>query len=118
VKRLYTATINSLRGLGCGLRSDAAVREEVALLAFGSLLGIFLAPNLGWYVAMVGVLLVLLAVELLNTAVEKLADHVSREWHPQLGMAKDLGSAAVFCTLCLTGLVWLAAVAQRIGLLR
>jgi diacylglycerol kinase (ATP) len=57
-----------------------------------------------------------LAVELLNTAVEKLADHVTPEWNRDIGIVKDIGSAAVFCVLLLAGLVWSAALAVRTGL--
>ena len=62
-------------------------------------------------------LFVVLAVELLNTAVEKLADHVTREQLPAIRRIKDFGSAAVFCALCPAGLVWLTAIAVRLGLL-
>lgn len=117
MKRLYSATLNSLRGLGYCLRREAAVREEAILLAIGVPLGIFVAPSLGWYVAMVGSLLVLLGVELLNTAVEKLADFVTLERHVEIRRVKDFGSAAVFCVLCLVGLIWFAAAALRCGLL-
>jgi diacylglycerol kinase (ATP) len=117
MKRLYSATLNSLRGLGYCLRHEAAVREEATLLALAVPLGIFVAPSAGWYVAMIGSLLVLLAVELLNTAVEKLADYVTRERHVEIRKIKDFGSAAVFCLLCLAGLIWLAAIALRCGLL-
>jgi diacylglycerol kinase (ATP) len=117
VKRLYSATLNSLRGLGYCLRHEAAVREEAILLALAVPLGIFVAPSVGWYVAMIGSLLALLAVELLNTAVEKLADYVTRERHVEIRKIKDFGSAAVFFLLCLAGLIWLAAIALRCGLL-
>ena len=117
MKRLYQATINSLRGLRYGVRTEAALREEAVLLVAGVLLALFIAPGVAWYVLMVGTLLVLLAVEFLNTAVEKLADYITREQHVEIGRIKDFGSAAVFCMLSLSGLVWLAAVAVRCGLL-
>lgn len=117
MKRFFSATLNSLRGLGYGVRHEAALREEAILLVVGILLGLVVAPCIAWYVAMVGSLLVLLAVELLNTAVEKLADYVTRERHAEIRKLKDFGSAAVFCALCLAGLIWLAAVALRLRLL-
>jgi diacylglycerol kinase (ATP) len=117
VKRLFSATLNSLRGLAYALRSEAAVREEAILLAAALPLGLLVAPNVGWYVAMISALLVLLAVELLNTAIEKLADYVTRERQIEIRRIKDFGSAAVFCALCLVGLIWLAAIALRWGLL-
>ncbi len=110
---LYNATINTLRGLSCGIRIERAVRQEMGVLIVAVPLGAWLAPGIGWYVAMIGVLLGTLAVELLNTAIEKLADRVTLERDPRIGMAKDFGSAAVFCMLCLDTLVWLSAVAQR-----
>jgi diacylglycerol kinase (ATP) len=117
VKRFFSATFNSLRGLDYGIRHEAALREEAILLVVGILLGFAVAPSVAWYVAMIGSLLVLLAVELLNTAVEKLADYVTRERHVEIRKIKDFGSAAVFCALCLVGLIWLAAIARRFGIL-
>jgi diacylglycerol kinase (ATP) len=117
VKRLFSATLNSLRGLAYGIRHEAAVREEAILLVAGILLGFAVAPSVAWYVAMIGSLLVLLAIELLNTAIEKLADYVTLERHVEIRKIKDFGSAAVFCGICLAGLIWLAAIALRFGLL-
>jgi diacylglycerol kinase (ATP) len=116
VKRLYTATINSLRGLSHGLRHEAAVREELIVLAAAVPLGVLIAPTWVWYVAMIAALLAILSVELLNTAIEKLADHTTQGRHPQIGMIKDYGSAAVFCMLCVAALIWIAAVCLRLGL--
>jgi diacylglycerol kinase (ATP) len=118
VKRLFSATINSLRAIGYGFRSEAALREEMVLLVAGVLLGLIAAPSAAWYVLMVGSLLILLAVEFLNTAIEKLADYVTREQHVAIRRVKDFGSAAVFCAICLAGLIWLVALAVRFGLAR
>jgi diacylglycerol kinase (ATP) len=117
VKRLVNATFYSLRGLRHAVTHEVAVRQEAIALALGVLLGLFIAPGPAWYVAMIGVILVLLAVELLNTAIERLSDHVTPERHVQIGIIKDAGSAAVFCLLLLAGLVWIAAIAVRIGFL-
>jgi len=116
LKRLFSATVNSLRAVLDGAKTEPALREEMVLLAVAVPLGYALAPSSGWYVAMIGVILVLLGIEFLNTAVEKLADHVTREQHDDIRRIKDFGSAAVFCGLCLVGLVWLAALAARCGL--
>ncbi len=117
VKRLFSATKNSLRGLAYGIRTEPAIREEAVVFVLALPIGLFVAPTLVWYVAMIGVLLVLLAVELLNTAIEKLSDHVTPDHHPEIGMIKDFGSAAVFFALALSGLIWLAAIAARCGLI-
>jgi diacylglycerol kinase (ATP) len=117
VKRLYHATLNSFRGLAYGFASEAALREEAILFVAGVILGLFLAPDAAWYVAMVGTLLVLLAVEFLNTAIEKLADYITLERRVEIRRIKDFGSAAVFCLLCLTGVIWIVAGALRFGLI-
>jgi diacylglycerol kinase (ATP) len=117
VKRLYSATANSLRGIIDGIRTEAAIREEAVLLVVALPIGLALAPSAAWYVAMIGAILVVLAVEFLNTAIEKLADHVTPEHHVDIGRIKDFGSSAVFCALGLTGIVWVAAFLLRIGFL-
>ena len=117
LKRLYNATANSLRGLIYGVKTEAAIREEAILVVVGVPLGFVVAPSPAWYAAMIGVLLIVLAVEFLNTAIEKLADYVTREQHVDIGRIKDFGSSAVLCALGLAALVWLAALAARCGLL-
>lgn len=117
MKRLFSATRNSLRGLLDGFKTEPALRDEAVLLAVAIPLGLVLAPNAAWFVAMIGAVLVILAVEFLNTGIEKLADHVTREQHKDIRRIKDFGSAAVFCALSLAGLIWLTALAVRCGLL-
>ena len=116
LKRLYHATLNTRRGLRYAVMSEAALREELLALIIALPLGYFLAPGIGWFVAMVGSVIIVLGIELLNTAVEKLADHVMPDFHPRIGEVKDIGSAAVFCGLMLCALVWGAALLVRFGL--
>lgn len=112
---MLNATINTLRGLSCGIRLERAIRQEMLVLLAALPVGALIAPDIGWYAAMIGVLIATLAVELLNTAIERLADRVTRERDPQIGMVKDYGSAAVFCMLCVSALVWASALAVRFG---
>jgi diacylglycerol kinase (ATP) len=56
-------------------------------------------------------------VELLNTAIEKLADRVNLAIDPQIGRVKDMGSAAVGLALLIAAMAWLLALAERIGLI-
>ena len=116
MNRLFSATFNSLRGLRDGFMTEPALREEAVLFVVAVPLGFWVAPSAAWYAALIGAVLVLLAVEFLNTAIEKLSDHVTREVHNDIRRIKDFGSAAVFCALCLTGLIWLVALAVRVGL--
>ena len=114
MNRLVNATIHSLQGT---IANETAVRQEAITLGLAILLGFSLSPGPAWYVAMIGVLLVLLAVELLNMAIEKLSDHVTPEHHVEIGIIKDAASAAVFCLLLVAILVWVVAISVRFGFL-
>ncbi len=83
------------------------------MLALAVPLAFVIASDRWTFVLLVGVVLALLIVELLNTAIEKLADRVTLEQDPLIGRVKDLGSAAVGVTLLLAGLVWLVALWDR-----
>lgn len=115
--RLLRATINSWNGLKAAIRTEAAFRQEVAVLLVSIPLAFVIAETAWTRLALVGVVVFLMVVELLNTAIEKLADRVSREFDFQIGTVKDIGSAAVGLSLLLVGAVWLLAIAQRLGLL-
>lgn len=108
--RLWHATRYSLHGLGAAYRHEVAFRQELALA--GVLIPVALAlavySPLSWTqcaLLMVSVLLVLL-VELLNSAIESVVDRISDEQHALSKRAKDTGSAAVFVTLIVCALVW------------
>ncbi len=116
LERLRNATLNSLRGLRHAFLSEPAFREEVILLVLAFPAAWFIAPGAAWFVALIGSLLLVMAIELLNTGIEKLSDHVTPEHHPAIGIVKDYGSAAVGCGLVFAGMVWLTALGIRLGL--
>jgi diacylglycerol kinase (ATP) len=117
MERLLRATINTWNGLLAAARSEEAFRQELVVLVLAVPLA-FIVTEAAWKrVALIGVVLLLLVVELLNTAIEKLADRVSRETDPQIGRVKDMGSAAVGLTLVIAGLAWFLALAERFGLI-
>ncbi len=115
--RLLRATINSWNGLKAAIRTEAAFRQEVVVLLVSVPLAFVIGETAWTRLALIGVVVLLMVVELLNTAIEKLADRVSREFDFQIGTVKDIGSAAVGLSLLLVGAVWLLALAQRLGLL-
>jgi diacylglycerol kinase (ATP) len=117
VLRLFQALRNSRNGLLACARSEQAFRQELAVLLLALPVAYWLATNLWRWLALIGVLLLILVVELLNTAIEKLADQVTRDSHPAIGHVKDMGSAAVGLSLLIAAVVWLAALAERFGLL-
>lgn len=108
-RRLPAAARYSAAGLRAAVRHEAAFRQEllVGVPAIG--LALWLAPGRWAALAMIGSVLLVWLVELLNSAVEALADALSTEHHPLLGRAKDLGSAAVFISLVLAAATWTVA---------
>ncbi|TJY61048.1 diacylglycerol kinase [Sinimarinibacterium sp. CAU 1509] len=104
--RLIRATRVSYVGLGWALRNEEAFRIEVILVVLLAPLGLWLGHSgIERAVMMLSLILVLL-VELLNTAVEVVVDRIGPEWHELSGRAKDLGSAAVHLSLLQVPLVW------------
>jgi diacylglycerol kinase (ATP) len=106
LQRVINATRYSLAGLRAAFRNEAAFRQELALGIPLVLAAPWLAPGRWQLLAMVGSVVLVWVVELLNSAIEALADALSADRHPLLGRAKDLGSAAVMlCLLQVLG-VW------------
>jgi diacylglycerol kinase (ATP) len=113
VKRLWRATINSWNGLVAAARSEQAFREELAVLAIGIPLALYLTADTGKRIALIGTLVFILIVELLNTAIEKLSDRITLDHDLVVKRVKDMGSAAILLSLVLAGAVWLWIAAER-----
>ena len=112
---MWRATVNSWNGLIFALRSEQAIREELAALILSVPLAWLIGITPARRIEMVVVVLLVLVVELLNTAIEKLADRLTTDHDKQIGQVKDMGSAAVGVALAIAGLTWLFAIAERIG---
>lgn len=112
--RLYRAAINTWNGLRFATASEQAIREELIILAAAIPVSLIVGLTYERSLQLVAVILLLLAVELLNTAIEKLADRVTLEHDPQIGRVKDMGSAAVAVAAVIAGLVWLFALVERL----
>lgn len=115
--RMWRATVNSWRGLVAAAKSEAAFREELVALAIAVPLAFVVTGEWWKRLTLIGVVLLLMAIELLNTAIEKLSDHVTPALHPDIGRIKDMASAAVGVALAIAGLAWLLAIAERLGLI-
>jgi diacylglycerol kinase (ATP) len=115
MRRILRATLNTVNGLRAATASEAAFRQELIALALAIPLALVIATDAWKRLALIGVVLAVLIVELLNTAIEKLADRVTREQDPMIGRAKDMGSAAVGLSLLLAGAVWLLAIWERLS---
>ena len=104
--RIYAAFFHSLRGFKATWLHEEAFRQEVYLFALGGPLGLWLGGTGFEKALLTGSLILVLIVELLNTGIEIVVDRISFERHELSGRAKDVGSAAVLCSLLLAGLVW------------
>ncbi len=106
VRRLVSALRCSLDGLRAAFRNEDAFRQEVLLAA--ALIPIALWLDIGGAAKamMIASVLLVLIVELLNSAIETAVDRISLDRHPLSGRAKDIGSAAVFLSLVNVAVVW------------
>jgi diacylglycerol kinase (ATP) len=115
--RWLRATANSWNGLVAAIRTEAAFRQELIALVLAVPLAFVVAPDMWKRLALIAAILFLVVVELLNTAIEKLADHVTPARHSGIGRIKDMGSAAVGVALLLAAAVWLVAIGERLAIL-
>lgn len=105
--RLVNATRYSLSGMAAALRHEPAFRMELVLAAVLVPLGLYLGSTGVERALLAGCVLLVLIVELVNSAVEAVVDRISPERHELAGRAKDLGSAAVMLALVNAAAVWL-----------
>ena len=96
----------SMQGFKACFQSEEAFRQELFLLLFLAPLGLWLGETPVERALLLGCLLIVLIVELLNSAIEANVDRVGMERHELSGRAKDIASAAVFMSFTLTALTW------------
>jgi diacylglycerol kinase (ATP) len=114
LQRLINATRYSFDGLAAAARHEDAFRQELILSAVLVPLGVWLGNDGVERALLVGSVLLVLVVELLNSAVEATVDRVSLEDHRLAKRAKDIGSAAVMMSLVTVGAVWLLVLLPRL----
>ena len=115
VQRLWRATINSWNGLAAVARTEAAFRLELVVLAVAIPLAFMLTDDGTRRVLLIGSLMLVIMVELINTAIEKLADRLTRKRDREIGQVKDIASAAVGVALALAAGIWLWALVARLS---
>jgi diacylglycerol kinase (ATP) len=113
--RVARAARYSWAGLRAAVRHEAAFRQELLVAVPLLVAAPFLAPGRWQLLAMVASVVAVLVVELLNSAIEALADAVTLELQPLLGRAKDLGSAAVMLTLLGVPFTWALVLVPGFG---
>ncbi|MCZ7560512.1 MAG: diacylglycerol kinase [Burkholderiaceae bacterium] len=106
--RIWRALLYSRKGLRDAWRHEHAFRQELILVLCLAPVIVFAPVSLPERAALAASLLLVLIVELLNSAIEAVVDRVSLDEHELSGRAKDMGSAAVLFALVLAGVVWVA----------
>lgn len=111
--RVRRAAGYSVAGFRAALQNEAAFRQELALFVVLAPLGFWLGRDGVERSLLIGSLMLVLLVELLNTAIEATVNRVGRDPHELSGQAKDIASAAVFVSLLLVMVVWVLVLADR-----
>jgi diacylglycerol kinase (ATP) len=115
LRQLHGALLWSLAGLDAAWRHEASFRLEASLFVILLPLGLWLGNGASEKALLGGSLLLVLAAELLNSAIEAVADKLCADYDELIGRAKDLGSAAVFILLLNAGLCWVLVLWARFG---
>ena len=110
LSRIWKALFYSLSGFMSAFRDEAAFRQELLLVIVLTLICLYLPFETGIRAMLICSHVIVLIVELLNTAIESVVDRASPEFHPDAKKAKDTASAAVLLSLVLSGGLWCYAI--------
>ena len=108
--RIWAAFFYSLHGLKFATRNETAFRQELIIIVLLLIVLLFLPLSLFWKGLLFFASILVLIVELLNSAVEAVVDMASPEYHILAKRAKDLGSAAVLVSIVLGIVLWICAI--------
>ena len=113
IRRILRATKFSAQGLAQAWQHEAAFRQELVLVLLLVPVAVWLGQTALERAVLIGCCLIVLIVELINSAIEAAIDRHGDEHHELSGRAKDMGSAAVFVSLLLVAVVWGLIAAER-----
>lgn len=106
LKRVFSACAYSIQGFKAAWQNEAAFRQEVLVAVIGIVTALSMKISAFQKLLLVSVLLLVLLVELINSAIEAVVDRISLEPHPLSKNAKDLGSAAVAMAIIIAAAAW------------
>ena len=112
-RRIFSAFFYSIDGFRAAWKNEHAFRQELVLVVVGIVTALFLPVSGFEKLMMVAVLLLILIIELLNSAIEAVVDRVSLERHSLSKNAKDFGSAAVLLSLLIAVATWSVVLVNR-----
>jgi len=113
ITHLIHSTRYSMKGLKAAFQHEAAFRQELFLCFLLIPAAFWLGQTTVERLLLIGSCMLVLIVELVNSAIEAVVDRIGPELHELSGRAKDIGSAAVFIALAFTGIVWLSLTYDR-----
>jgi diacylglycerol kinase (ATP) len=113
LRRILTAFYNSADGFKAAWQNEFAFRQEIMVFALATVLALWLPVSGFQKLVLIGVLVLVLIVEIINSAIEAVVDRISLERHPLSKVAKDLGSAAVALALGLATATWAVVLYNR-----
>ncbi len=108
IQRLINAARYSANGLRATFQHEEAFKQECVLLVVALPLAGLIADTALQFALLIGSIVLVMAVEVLNSAIESVVDRISEEQHPLSGRAKDQASAAVLLTVLIAVLIWIA----------
>lgn len=113
-KHLRGALLYSFAGLKRAWQGEQAFRHETLLIPVMLLLLCLIRPGLAWSAGLMAAWLFVMALELLNSAIEEAFDLISPEQNIHVKYGKDMASAAIFMALCANGLLWLCMLWEQL----
>lgn len=113
IKRLVNAAIYSAKGIQAAWRNETAFRQETVSAIVLIPVAFWLGTTMVQRALLIFSILLILMIELLNSAIEAVVDRIGTEYHPLSGQAKNMGSAAVLFSLITAAVVWAMVIWQR-----
>ncbi|MCF2948638.1 diacylglycerol kinase [Paraglaciecola aquimarina] len=107
IKRIHLATLNSFRAFKWLYKNESAFKQELWLLLIAIPISFLFNISANEQIVLILAILFILFTEIINTAIEVIVDRIGLDIHPLSGLAKDLGSAAVFIGLIVAASIWL-----------
>lgn len=108
LSRIIKAAGYSWQGLRAAWQHEAAFRQEATAAVIAVIIACWLDVDTVARILLIGSVVLVVIIEILNSAIESVVDRISEEHHPLAGRAKDLGSAAVLIAILLALFVWIA----------
>lgn len=106
-RHLYHAACYAAKGLQAAWQQEAAFRQELVITIIGTIISYCLAFSTLERLLLLGSMLLILMIELINSAIEATVDRMGEEFHPLAGRAKDMAAAAVLLSCLFSLFCWL-----------